>query len=58
MKRAALKKKTSSNVDWATEVRKYKPQLNALTDAQRQELLEEGLRLIYGSNAKKIVRSH
>ncbi len=31
---------------------------NKLTDEERRELFEEGLRIIYGSDAKKSIRSH
>ena len=39
----------SKRIDWAVEVRKHKPQLNTLTDAERQELFEEGLAMIQGT---------
>ncbi|MBI3851109.1 MAG: hypothetical protein HY298_12665 [Verrucomicrobia bacterium] len=55
MKRDALKKKPSKKVDWAAEVRKFKPQLNALTDSQRQRLLAEALADINGA---ELTRAH
>ena len=41
-----MKKETASRtkkIDWAAEVRKYKPQLNALSDVERQQLLVEAV---------------
>ncbi|MBI2927078.1 MAG: hypothetical protein HYY24_15390 [Verrucomicrobia bacterium] len=44
---------TSKKRDWAAEVRQFKPQLNALTGAERELLLEEGLKKIYGAAPAK-----
>jgi len=41
-------KKSSRKTDWAAEVRKHKPRLNALSDAERDRLLEKGMAMIYG----------
>ena len=37
------KAKGARRTDWAAKVRKFKPQLNALTDEERTRLLHEGL---------------
>ncbi len=39
--------------NWAAEVRKFKPQMNALTDTERARLLDEGLKIIYGAAPAK-----
>ena len=58
MKRRAANAKTRKKIDWAVEVRKHKARLNALTDAERQELFEEGLALIHGAvKAERHARS-
>lgn len=45
----------SRKTDWAAQVRKYKPELNRLTDAERQQLLAEALADIDGG---KTATSH
>src|SRR5256885_9940616 len=55
----SVKKKTaktkSSKVNWAVAVRKFKPQLNAPTDIERQ-LLKQALADINGAEAAAHVR--
>ena len=48
MKKNSPQKKSSRKTDWAVEVRKHKPRLNALSDAERDRLLEKGMAMIYG----------
>jgi len=43
MKTASKVTKTSQTTDWAAKVRKFKPQLNSLTDAERRRLLKEAM---------------
>jgi hypothetical protein len=48
--------KTKSNrlkakINWAAKVRKYKPQMNGLTNVERRRLLKEALTDINGANA-------
>lgn len=47
MKKEAVKTKALKQIDLAAEVRKHKRRLNALTESERQELIESGLALIH-----------
>ena len=44
-------KSKASKLNWAVEVRKFKPQLNALTSKERQKLLRDALADIDGTGA-------
>ena len=46
MKNNSAKKRPAT--DWAARIRKLKPRMNALTDAERQRLLAEALEKING----------
>ena len=53
MKKKAAKIKPHKKTDWVAIVRKHKPAMNALTDAERQALMAEGLEMIYGADYRK-----
>ena len=53
MSTKSVKTKSGKKVNWASKVRKFKPQLNKLTEAKRQQLLRQALADING--AAKIV---
>ena len=53
MKTKRTKAKTQKKTDWVSVIRKHKPAMNALTDAERQELMAKGLNLIYGMDRSK-----
>lgn len=54
--RAVGKEKRAAEL--TASARKIRRACNELSDEQRRELLEEGLRIIHGSDAKKTIRSH
>jgi hypothetical protein len=58
MRKKAGKSKLTTQVDWAVEVRKQKPLLNALSEEQRQALLAEGLTAIRGARKPNARRHH
>lgn len=51
MRKNAAKKRPTT--DWAARIRKLKPGMNALTDAERERLLAEALAKIHGRVSAK-----
>ncbi len=43
MKAKSTRATANRKINWAAKVRRFKPQLNALTSAERQHLLKEAL---------------
>jgi hypothetical protein len=58
MKKAVAPSKTGEKIDWDSVCERTRQRCNKLSDEERQQLLEEGLRIINGSDAKKAIRSH
>lgn len=57
MKKGSCVPKTKKKVDVILAAADLRAKCNRLTDEERQRLLEEGLRVIYGSDAKAHARS-
>ena len=58
MKKSSAKEQEKQRADILAACEKTRQACNKLTDEERRELLEAGLRIIYGSDAKKTIRSH
>ena len=56
MKKARASKSHSGEKTIGTRItEKYRPKMNQLTEAERKQLLEEGLAMVYGG---RVARSH
>ena len=49
MNKKSTRTQVIPGVDWAKEVRKLKPQMNELSDDERDALLNEALAIIHGT---------
>jgi len=58
MKKAVATSKSEKKIDWEAVCERTRQHCNKLSDKERRQLLEEGLRIIHGSDAKKAIRSH
>ncbi|MDQ6630401.1 MAG: hypothetical protein M3Y82_01425 [Verrucomicrobiota bacterium] len=58
MKKLSAKEKEKECDEILAASERTRQACNKLTSEERQELLDAGLRIIYGSDAKKTIRSH
>ena len=56
MKRKSAPAKPKKQVDWDAVAERTRQRCNKLTEEERKELLEAGLRIIYGADAKTPAR--
>ena len=56
MKKQSAGAKPKKQVDWDAVSERVRQQCNKLTEEERKELLEAGLRIIYGADAKAPTR--
>lgn len=56
MKKQSAAAKPKKQTDWDAVAERTRQQCNKLTEEERKELLEAGLRIIYGADAKTPTR--
>jgi hypothetical protein len=56
MKRKASTPKSKKQIDWVAVAGQIRAECNQLTDEEREKLLAEGLKMIYGAHAKTHAR--